>query len=628
MNAIIGEAIVSCYVNAAALLTMAILLILFGRFRGRGTRSARLFFLLSLGVTANCITSLAYNAMFMQSAPWCHTVAVIAKTLREYIVVATVALWLAYVDRKLYGEKSGHSTLLKIAFIPYAAIPVLLAVNLFTGDVFTFSAANRLEPKPLLYIIYGAEFIYFCLTAVIVRIYDRNTTKARFLHITPMILCVALASGTQFFTSYDIGILGYTAGIILLYFSILGEYRFMDEESGMYNRGYLAHLFDLAMAGKSDTHSALILETDGDAPAAFNILRSTLHQDGDVIRVEKKRFVMFSKETSRSTLQYLISLVDEAAERHNSEHPERKTHISARCRIRPEKEDVFTFLHSTMEEREAGDEMRGIVTMISELDRLDKELKLAADIQLNMLPMNFPPFPDRTEFELFASMTPAKEVGGDFYDFFLVDSDHLALVIADVSGKGIPAALFMMISKTLLKNQLMSGCDPAAAIERLNLQLYERNSSMMFVTIWTAVVEISTGRGLACNAGHENPVIRHRGGQFEVLKYKHGMLVGVNKNAKYQNREFELAGGDCIFVYTDGVPEAVNGANEAFGEQRMTDTLNRDAEAGTEELISRVHGEVNRFADGAPQFDDITMLCLKYLGKGNGRPERENADAD
>ena len=216
MNAIIGEAIVSCYVNAAALLTMAILLILFGRFRGRGTRSARLFFLLSLGVTANCITSLAYNAMFMQSAPWCHTVAVIAKTLREYIVVATVALWLAYVDRKLYGEKSGHSTLLKIAFIPYAAIPVLLAVNLFTGDVFTFSAANRLEPKPLLYIIYGAEFIYFCLTAVIVRIYDRNTTKARFLHITPMILCVALASGTQFFTSYDIGILGYTAGIILL----------------------------------------------------------------------------------------------------------------------------------------------------------------------------------------------------------------------------------------------------------------------------------------------------------------------------------------------------------------------------------------------------------------------------
>ena len=614
MNTIIGEAIVSCYVNAAALLTMAVLMILSERIRRKKSASLRPFYILSMCVTANCITSFIYNAMYMQPAPWCHTAAIIAKTLREYIVVVTVAMWLVYVDRKLYGEKGRHSAALRIAFVPYAVLLVILTVNLFTGIVFTFSETNRLEAKPLLYIIYAVEFVYFSFSAVIVRRYDRKKTKARFLHVSPMIVSVVLASGTQFFTPYDIGILGYVAGITLLCFSMFSEYRYVDEESGMYNRGYLAYLFDVALAGKSDTNSALILETDGNTAAGYTILYRTLHQDGDVIRVEKNKYLMFSKEASRSTLQYLISLVDEAAEQHNSVYPEEKVHITARCRIRPEKEDTFTFLHTMMDEKEAGDEMRGIVTMISELDRLDKELKLAADIQLSILPMNFPAFPEKKEFDLYASMTPAKEVGGDFYDFFLVDDDHLALVIADVSGKGVPAALFMMVSKTLLKNHLMAGCDPATALERLNVQLYERNSSMMFVTIWTAVLEISTGKGAACNAGHENPVIRRAGGSFELLKYKHGMLVGVNKKARYENREFELHRGDCVFVYTDGVPEATNADNDMFGEQRLEDTLNRNAEAGPEELIRQVHDEVNRFADDAPQFDDITMLCLKYHG--------------
>jgi len=221
-----------------------------------------------------------------------------------------------------------------------------------------------------------------------------------------------------------------------------------------------------------------------------------------------------------------------------------------------------------MNDREAGSEMRDIVSMISELDRLDEELKLAAEIQVNMLPMMFPPFPERSEFDLYASMTPAREVGGDFYDFYLTDSDHLALVIADVSGKGIPAALLMMVSKTLIKNQLMSGCDPATALERVNIQLYDRNSSMMFVTVWAAVIEISTGRGMACNAGHENPMFRSADGEFEVLKYRHNIALGISKMAKYTLREFELHSGDCIFVYTDG----------------------------------------------APQFDDLTMLCLKFAG--------------
>lgn len=269
-------------------------------------------------------------------------------------------------------------------------------------------------------------------------------------------------------------------------------------------------------------------------------------------------------------------------------------------------------------------QMDTIRQMTSEKERINTEMNLARDIQASMLPMIFPPYPERTEFDIYASMTPAKEVGGDFYDFFLIDSDHLGLVIADVSGKGIPAALFMMVSKTLIKNQMMSGCDPATALERVNLQLCERNSARMFVTVWAAVLELSTGKGLACNAGHENPVLRHSGGDFEMLRYKHGLFAGVSKKAKYQNREFELGPGDCIFVYTDGVPEANNAAQEMFGEDRLVATLNQTPEAFPGELIRCMRNAVDRFAGGTEQFDDITMLCMKYLGRQEREEENES----
>ena len=249
-----------------------------------------------------------------------------------------------------------------------------------------------------------------------------------------------------------------------------------------------------------------------------------------------------------------------------------------------------------------------------EQERIADELETAREIQISSLPQTFPAFPDRTEFDLFASMTPAKEVGGDFYDFFMVDEDHLALVIADVSGKGIPAALFMMTSKTLIRDELMTGCDPATALERVNLQLCERDYSGMFVTVWLAVVEISTGTGLACNAGHEHPVIRRVGGEFELLQYPHDMFVGAMRRAKYHNREFELHSGDCVFVYTDGVPEAANTAEEMFGTERLADTLNQDADASPEELVQSVLEAVSGFAGGAPQYDDVTMLCVEYKG--------------
>ena len=622
MNPIYGEAAVSCYVDAASFLIMVLILFLSNRLPSRRRVSMRIFRMLSMFVAAICICPFIYNAMYMQPAPWCHTAAIIAKTLRECIVLLIVILWLVYVNHKLYGMKERHSLKLGLVFLPFAVFLGILIVNPFTGIAFAYSAENRFEPKPLMYVIFAVEFIYFAFSAVLVRYYDKKTKKARFLHVSPMIISIALASGTQFFAPYDIGVLGYVMGITMMYFSILGEIRFLDDETGLYNKEYMAYLFDMALAGKNDFQSALVLETDGNLPAGHDILRSTLHQNNDVIRVDEKKFLLFSATNSRTQMQYLSSLLDEAVEKHNAEHADEKVQISARCRMRTGNEDAFSFLRTVMEEKEGGDEMRGIVSMMSELDRLDKELELASDIQSNMLPMNFPPFPDRHEFDLYASMTPAKEVGGDFYDFFLIDSDHLGLVIADVSGKGIPAALFMMVSKTLIKNQLMAGCDPATALERVNLQLCERNSSMMFVTVWLAVLEISTGKGMACNAGHENPGFRRAGEGFELLKYKHGMFIGVSKKAKYQVREFELHPGDCVFVYTDGVPEATNAHEEMFGEGRLTDILNRNADMAPEELIRHVHSAVDSFADSAPQFDDITMLCLKYYGAQSSRTEQ------
>ncbi len=613
---ILGEAIVSCYADAISFLVAMLLLFLSEQIRKRESDSLRILFLIDLCVMIESVTCFITNAMYMHPAPWCHTVAMVGRTVWESVVLWIDSLWLIYVYLKLYGTGKRNLTVYRIAVSPIAVLQIALIINLFTGFAFTYSADNRFRPTPYIYLIYLIEFLYFCFTALIVHHFDRKAGKLRFLRVAPMIVSVFGFSIVQFFLPYHIGVIGFAVGLTLLYFSMIGEVQYVDAESGLYNKGYLAYLVDLAIAGKNDARSALIIEADGDIPACCGILRDVLHRNGDVIRVEDGRFLMFSESDSRSTMQYYSSLVEEAVEKYDGEHPEEKAEMSVRCRMRTGDEDAFTFLRTVMDEKEAGDEMRGIVSMMTELDRLDKELKLASDIQTNMLPMVFPPFPERTEFGLYAAMTPAKEVGGDFFDFFLVDKDHLGLVIADVSGKGIPAALFMMVSKTLIKNQLMSGQDPASALERVNQQLCERNSSMMFVTVWLALIEISTGKCLVCNAGHESPAIRRAGGGFELLKYKHGMFIGVRSEATYSNREVELHPGDCVFVYTDGVPEAVNAEDQMFGEKRLVETLNQDAAAGPEELIRRVRGAVDSFAGGAPQFDDITMLCLEYIGAG------------
>jgi len=251
----------------------------------------------------------------------------------------------------------------------------------------------------------------------------------------------------------------------------------------------------------------------------------------------------------------------------------------------------------------------------AEKERIGAELNMATDIQASQLPRLFPAFPNRAEFDIYASMTPAKEVGGDFYDFFLVDDDHIALVMADVSGKGVPAALFMMISRVLIKSHLQNGETPGEALENVNDQLCEGNETELFVTVWLAVVEISTGKGVAVNAGHEHPTLRRAGGQYELVTYRHSPAVATLEGIPYKEHGFELHPGDSLFVYTDGVAEATNADEELFGTDRMLAALNRDPDAKPEDVLRNVMNGINEFVAGAEQFDDITMLCLKYNGK-------------
>ena len=246
--------------------------------------------------------------------------------------------------------------------------------------------------------------------------------------------------------------------------------------------------------------------------------------------------------------------------------------------------------------------------------RMGAELSMATDIQASQLPRLFPAFPNRPEFDVFASMTPAKEVGGDFYDFFLIDDDHIGLVMADVSGKGVPAALFMMVARVLIKSHLQNGESVGEALENVNDQLCESNEAELFVTVWAAVIQISTGKGTAANAGHEHPVLRRAGGQYELVVYRHSPAVATLEGIPFKEHSFELHPGDSLFVYTDGVAEATNAQNELFGTDRMLSALNRNPDAMPEEVLSNVMNGINEFVAGAQQFDDITMLCLKYNG--------------
>ena len=250
----------------------------------------------------------------------------------------------------------------------------------------------------------------------------------------------------------------------------------------------------------------------------------------------------------------------------------------------------------------------------AEKERISTELSLATRIQADMLPNIYPPFPDRQEFDIYATMTPAREVGGDFYDYFLIDDDHLCMVMADVSGKGIPAALFMMASKIILANNAMMEQSPSEILETTNELICSNNREEMFVTVWLGILEISTGKITAANAGHEYPVIKHPDGLFEIIKDKHGLVIGAMSGMKYQDYEIQLEKGSKLFLYTDGVPEATDPDEKMFGMDQMITALNKDPLDPPKLLLEHFREHVNEFVNGAEQFDDMTMLCFEYKG--------------
>ena len=256
--------------------------------------------------------------------------------------------------------------------------------------------------------------------------------------------------------------------------------------------------------------------------------------------------------------------------------------------------------------------MNELQTITAEKERIGAELDVATRIQADMLPNKFPAFPDRNEFDLYATMDPAKEVGGDFYDFFLIDDDHLALVMADVSGKGVPAALFMVIAKTLIKNRAQLGGSPAEVLSYANDMLCEQNEAELFVTVWMAVIEISTGKGVAANAGHEHPAIKRADGNWELVVYRHSPAVATMEGIKFRDHEFEIHSGDRLYVYTDGVAEATDSSNELYGTDRMLAALNSDPSADPKKLLENVRKDMDEFVGEAPQFDDITMMCVEW----------------
>ena len=296
--------------------------------------------------------------------------------------------------------------------------------------------------------------------------------------------------------------------------------------------------------------------------------------------------------------------------------------ISAEARVSDKLSDIKTrdeiqMLSESLltMELSINDYIRSITEITAEKERIGAELDIANGIQASMLPQDFDLYDSLKMFDLYATMTPAKEVGGDFYDFFMTDATHVALVIADVSGKGVPAALFMAKGKTAIKTRAMMGGNPGDILADVNEQMCEGNEAELFVTVWLAIIDLETGKGYAANAGHEHPGLRHKDGTFELIKYRHSPAVATMEGMMFRDHEFELQPGDTLFVYTDGVTEATDANNELFGEERLTEALDVNPDAAPKELLANVRAGIDKFVADAPQFDDITMLGFRYFGK-------------
>ena len=273
--------------------------------------------------------------------------------------------------------------------------------------------------------------------------------------------------------------------------------------------------------------------------------------------------------------------------------------------------------------RDVKDYITQLSSVTAEKERIGAELDVAKHIQASILPCIFPAFPERSEIDIYATMEPAKEVGGDFYDFFMVDDRHLAIVMADVSGKGVPAALFMVIGKTLIKDHTTPGADLGKVFTEVNQLLCESNSEELFITAFEGVLDLVTGEFVYVNAGHEMPFICKASGDFEPYKIRAAFVLAGMEGMKYRAGSMTLEPGDKIFQYTDGVTEAININNELYGMDRLGAILNK-VKAGTpHDILPAVKKDIDSFVGEADQFDDITMLCLEYKAKMQRKEDAE-----
>ena len=267
-----------------------------------------------------------------------------------------------------------------------------------------------------------------------------------------------------------------------------------------------------------------------------------------------------------------------------------------------------------------------ITKITADRERIGAELNIASSIQENSVPNIFPAFPERAEFDVFASMSPAKEVGGDFYDFFLIDENRLAVVMADVSGKGVPAALFMMVTKILINDRSLMGGTPGEILTFVNDRICENNRADMFVTVWLGILDISDGTLTFANAGHDDPAVYRNGGIFAIEKTRHSPVIGAMSGIQYRDYALKMEKGDRLFLYTDGIPEATDLSNNMFTIEGMVEALNSCRGLSPREMLSQVRSKVDSFVGDAPQFDDITMLCLEYRGKAEEKSLTVRAD--
>ena len=322
----------------------------------------------------------------------------------------------------------------------------------------------------------------------------------------------------------------------------------------------------------------------------------------------------------RGLVRPLMLIIDETS--HFAEHHGTLTGVLKKIKNR----DELGLLAKSVEKM--SEDMNRYISDLThataEKERLGAELNVATKIQAEMLPRVFPPYENHPEIELFATMSPAKEVGGDFYDFFMVDEDNFAVVVADVSGKGVPAALFMVIAKTLLKDAAYRFKTPAEIFEHVNNILCEGNESGLFVTCWMAILEISTGKLQFSNAGHTSPVL-YQNGVVSYIQTKPNLMLAAMEGIPYKNHELTIAPGDRLFIYTDGVTEATDSANQLYGEERLLAALKRDEakKLSPKKLLAFVREDIDSFVGGADQFDDITMLGMVFKEKSGGNSMKE-----